>query len=1034
MAKPSPSANAFDVHYALLNKAQKRAVDHTDGPMLVLAGAGTGKTQIIALRIAKLLRDTDTAPPNILCLTFTESGVAAMRERLIALIGEAGYHVRVTTFHALCNEIIQEHPEIFFLDTERQALNDIERVQLFQWIIDELPATNPLKPFGSPYSYLTELVRTIQTLKRENIPLERYRQLVEQAAVASEQAAAEQKSSPKQKKSAKQKIAAKSTSTEADTTISTTELRRQLRLQRLLARQRAVGECYEHYQTRLHELGRYDYEDMLLLVTEQFASNPDLLADYQERYHYILVDEYQDTNGAQNELVRLLSSGLEQPNLFVVGDDRQSIYRFQGASLENILYFHKLFGRGVALVSLQDNYRSQQYILDAAEEMIVHNNLSLEKVIPELSYELKAARDLPLVKLSLARFTTRAVENYWIATTIQRLLAEGAAARDIAVLYRNHSDAEDLIALAAKLDIPVHIAAGVDVLSDPLVAQFVRLLHYLGLSGSDEELFHILHFQFFNLPVLEIARLTQIAQQQKQWLLDACLNAANQSIRQLAERLLNWRTAAHNLLLADWFARVAEETGWLAFVQRQPNSLEHLNHLSTLFETVTRLNRDQRSMSLRDLFSNLQLLQEHDISITEQELYTTREAVQFMTAHRAKGLEFSHVFIMHCVDKRWGNVPQRSKLSLPAGILQFESEADLAAQKNEDERRLFYVALTRAKQRIYLSYAKTSPSGSSVNPSQFISELPEELIETEKVTAVEQDALSRLEKTLAPRPAAMIAAAGAIKVSEEERAWWQDRLKHYRMSATHYNDYLECPRLFFYDHIVRVPRPPHRAISFGVAVHAALRDAATEYNRTGALPPIEFLLDRFRAVLQQQLLSKKDLAESLTFGEQVIVDYLADPIAATVLTANKFPEHDFGQYQIMIGQVPVTGKIDALRLLDERNKQVHMIDYKTGNPDNKGKQLAKQGPYHRQLLFYKLLVDGAKELGLTAASGEIHFVQKSKRTGEFISKHYEFKGEDVAALRVDLERVYNEIKQLTFLEAADRFCGECRYCAIEKIS
>lgn len=991
-------AQDLAVHYALLNAAQKRAVDHVDGPMLVLAGAGTGKTQIIALRIAKLLQQADAQPQQILCLTFTESGVSAMRQRLIDLIGETGYHVRIATFHSFCNEIIQEHPELFFVDAELDALRDIERIQLFQEIIDTLPADSPLKPFGAPYYYLNDCAKTIQTLKRENVTPKRYRALLKSSAKAVAQL-----------KPAK------------DATL--TAQRKFKTQQRQFDRQQALADVYDRYVQKLQQWHRYDYEDMLLSVVEQFSAQPDLLADYQERYQYILVDEYQDTNGAQNEIVRLLASGVDQPNIFVVGDDRQSIYRFQGASLENILYFQKLFGRQVKIVSLQDNYRSQQFILDAAEGVIANNKHSLAAYIPTLPTRLRAARDLPEEKISVAAFTTRPVEEYWVVEQIKVLLANGVPANEIAVLYRTNADMIDVFEYCVQQQIPVHNTAGANVLDDLLIAQLLRVMKYIGLQGSDEELFHIMQFQWLNLPGAAVAKLVYQSYQLHQWLFETALTAEEPAVRQFAEKMVAWRQLSQNRLLSEWFVQIVNESGWMQHVLALPHQVEALNRLQTLFTEMKQLNRTNTKLSLRDLFSYFALLEEHHIVLREQGLASQRQAVQFMTAHRAKGLEFEHVFMIHCQDKQWGNNRDRSKIRLPSGILHVETEADLADQANEDERRLFYVALTRAKQRVHISYAQTAPSGRALMPSQFIQELPVDMVDQVDTAAAEQATAQRLQSALvAPGPVTVAAA-------DDDAAWLKARLEHYRMSATHYNDYIECQRKFYYQHILRVPQATSRAVGYGIAVHNALRDASSEYLTTNQLPTKRRFMQRFTWHLQKQLLSKKDAADSLAFGQATLVEYY--DAHREVIMLNAFPEYDFAPYHVMVGPVPITGKIDAMQVLDKTSKTVHVIDYKTGNPDNKGTNLAKGGPYHRQLLFYKLLVDGAPQFGHTAVSGEIHFTQKSKQKDEFISRTYEFKDADVLALKGEIQRVYAEIMALHFLQPGpDQVCGECTYCLL----
>ncbi len=296
----------FDQEYQKLNKEQRQAVDHVDGPMLVLAGAGTGKTQIIALRIAKLLQTTQLEPHNILCLTFTETGAAAMRQRLISIIGTSAYYVTIGTFHAFCNEVIQSHPEQFLFTHDLQALIDVEQVRVMHDVLDQLSVDNPLKPFAAPYFYLQPLLRIIQTLKRENITVERYQQIVEQE----ERFFSEHQSQFEQfleipTRSLKLEVCAALQEqlnhsevtqlyqrycggAEPSTTKFKQALKRYLeKIRTQQPKQRAVIEAYRLYQAQLKERGWYDYEDMLLFVVQAFESNPDLLADYQERYQYI---------------------------------------------------------------------------------------------------------------------------------------------------------------------------------------------------------------------------------------------------------------------------------------------------------------------------------------------------------------------------------------------------------------------------------------------------------------------------------------------------------------------------------------------------------------------------------------------------------------------------------------------------------------------------------------------------------------------------------------------------------------------------
>ncbi|EKD79121.1 MAG: DNA-dependent ATPase I and helicase II, partial [uncultured bacterium] len=611
----------------------------------------------------------------------------------------------------------------------------------------------------------------------------------------------------------------------------------------------SLAMVYERYQSELREQQVYDYEDMILFVIRAFTDHPNLLADYQEQYLQMLVDEFQDTNGAQNDIVRLLASGQTKPNLFVVGDDRQSIYRFQGAALENILAFQQHYAGELELVTLTGNYRSQQSILDAASAVIAQNKHSLRED------PLIAARDLPTAPIELAELSSVNTELFWLSSHIQQLIQSGTAPQDIAVLCRTNSDADSVFDQLSQAAIPVHLSSGSNVLTDPLIQQLVRLLRYVGLGGHDEALFGIMHFVFLQLPVVTIA---QLAHDHKNlWL---GLQSTNDlALAAFTKQLLHWRQTMHNQLCTQWFTSVVAESGWLSFVLHSDHALEHLNRLSTLFHAIQQLTRAQPNITIKDIMDYLQLLHQHNLMLEEEPLQTQAQAVQVMTAHRAKGLEFAHVYMVRCQDKKWGNVPDRSKLKLPLDIIQAEP-AELLDIKNEDERRLWYVAMTRAKAQLYLSYAKQSDTGRALMPSQFIAEIPEALlVPAQGMTAVEAEPMERLKLAGTPPPITFN--------TGDMRGYATGILTDYAMSATHLNDYLTCPRLFLYQDLLRVPRATTRAVGFGIAIHNTLKQASEQHLT------LTQLLKVFKTDLARQLLSKRDMADALEFGELTLRQY-----------------------------------------------------------------------------------------------------------------------------------------------------------------
>jgi DNA helicase II / ATP-dependent DNA helicase PcrA len=361
--------NKFDEEYKKLNPEQRQAVDTIEGPVMVIAGAGTGKTQTITLRIGKILKETQTNPNNILCLTFTDSAALNMRSRLLDLIGADAYGVRICTFHSFCNQVIKDNPA-FFLSSQKESipLDDVKKIQILRSLIDQLPQSSQLKNINSVYFYQNEISKNIQNLKKENITPEHLEELINQSQNFSKiadsfssklgQIRATAKAAPeiiaiindlvfqlKDLPSFKTKLNLFLNLYQSEN-LSLSEFKQNVRdlidktaIQ--IPKQKDLLAIYRGYQNQLNEHGLFDYEDMILWVINAFKNNPELLLDYQEQYQYLLVDEFQDSNNSQYEIINLLSQNQEKPNIFVVGDDDQSIYRFQGASIENIFSFYQ---------------------------------------------------------------------------------------------------------------------------------------------------------------------------------------------------------------------------------------------------------------------------------------------------------------------------------------------------------------------------------------------------------------------------------------------------------------------------------------------------------------------------------------------------------------------------------------------------------------------------------------------------------------------------------------------------------------------
>ncbi len=1027
----------FERAYKTLNLQQQAAVDAIEGPVMVLAGPGTGKTQILAMRVGRILQETHMDPENILCLTFTEAAAREMRERLVNLIGKAAYAVSIYTFHSFGNALMQEHPEKFSGARELLPLTDLERLQIFQESMDELKGPHALKPISNPYLFVPALLAAVRSLKQEGVSLKQYQHLIATLERFLKAAAPLIRNfaglTPKTRTEAacaaleKKLLAAAKDYPAASEQLkvffadhpllSDSKIRTRLKqwlqqwfqqLQRQAGYQPVVSFVYEHYQQALLRRGRYDYEDMILRVLERLQTDAALRAEVQERWQYVLVDEYQDTNGAQNELLFVLASGQDSPNVFVVGDDHQSIFRFQGAAVENLLTFHTQYASGLSLITLQTNYRSPQSLLDAAWQ-VMQNTPTAGRVLPLERPALTATRPEGDAAITIAAYAEETSEDYAVGRRMQQLLAAGVAPHEIAVLYRYHADAASLVTMLRQLEIPFQLEGNENVFTDRRVQQFITLLTYIALPGRDDLLATLLYFDWWQLDPLAVMQAIHTAGRERRSLF-AVLNE-RPLFRTFLQKLASWEQLAQNETVQNIVAQVVQESGLLHVADI--NSLYQLNRL---LAEVRRFNRAEPQLSLAVLLGRFKMMQQNNVALEAPVPAVTDTGVRLMTAHRAKGLEFEHVFVIRLTDGHWGNSARHHRVLLPPGVVRHTP----IAARNEEERRLFYVAMTRAKRQLYLSYARKDSRGRGQVASVFLSELPEQyhslMIEAERAPE------------LIP-PLTLLAAVPARLSKDDVRGWLKSILPSYVMSVTHLNNYLQCPRLFYYRNLLRVPefKPAH--LAFGTAVHAALRDLLAAWgtkkiNRGWLLKQYEQHLKR--AVLLETM--QRDL---LVLGQAVLGEYF-DHYRAE-FKAGAMTEYNFHGHHVRLpaGQAglddrPLTGLVDKIEIVDSKRQLVKVVDYKTGNPDTKSAALKHGGDYWRQVVFYKLLADRSERFPYTVRWGEVDFVEPSKRTGKFVKKEYELTEKDVKEVEQQIRSVWSDIKALKFLEAEG--CGECAYC------
>jgi len=994
----------FQTAYNKLNAQQKHAVDAIEGPVMVIAGPGTGKTQILTLRIANILKKTDTEPENILALTFTESGVASMRRRLMDMIGGPAYATGISTFHGFCNDIIGSYPEYFPRIIGSEPVTDVDRVRVIERVLETLPL-ELLRPYGDPTYYVGKILSSIDKLKQEGISTERFDAIVAQESHAFEgiEDLYHDKGAHKGKmKGAYQKQ------------------------QKNIKKVDELAVLYRNYEQALNEQKWYDYADMIMEVLGVLERDANLLLLLQEQYHYVLVDEHQDTNNAQNRIVELLCGFHQNPNIFVVGDEKQAIYRFQGASLENFLYFQKLYP-SAELIILEENYRSTQIILDAA-----HGIISGKK-------ELRANAPHEAKPIRIGAFTTEDAEWYGVAKDIKERMAHGVAPDTIAILYRNNRDAFLLLEMLERMEVPAVIESDQDILRDNEIGKLVCILRAVNGFGLPEDLIGMLHIDFLGVEPLDLYKCIEYANRNRtsiydvlrsgHLLKDETLRLERPDVLQtMYGNMVRWNAAAKNKGLAESVEVIMRESGLLAHILAGSEPVEKMEKLTAFFDEIKKLIESNRNAKLADLFVHLDTMERHGLTIKRSIGGYGTGKVHLMTAHRSKGLEFDHVYIVNAFDTHWGNKKNRELLKLPMAVF---ARADKPLQEdddeNADERRLFYVALTRAKQTATVTYAKENARKRVLLPSLFIGELRGDLCEPMETKSYEQDMLTHKELLFTPRTIA------AVDIRDKE--YIKELFMRNGLSATALNNYLVCPWRYFYSNLLRIPGAPEKHQMFGTAVHNALQDFFNALAERGA--DKQFLLDKFMYHLGRQSLSGRDFEDAKKKGLMALEGYY-DTYHQT-WRGNVLTEYAVSDVMIT-PEIRLTGKIDKIEFLDAGNK-VNVVDYKTGKPKSRNQIEGKAkeaegdeeheaqnegGGIKRQLIFYKILLDRQGKYAMVSA--DVDFIEPMS-SGKYKKEMFEVTPEEVTALEKDIVRVGAEILEGVFWE---KRCTDpkCEYCEL----
>lgn len=1023
----------FIDEYNRLNEKQKLAVNTIEGPVMVIAGPGTGKTQILASRIGKILLETDTLPQNILCLTYTDAGVVAMRKRLLSFIGPDAYKVNIYTYHAFCNDVIQENLSQFE-KTALDPVSDLEKIELFKELIDSFPKTHPLKRYrGDVYFEINNLDRLFSTMKKEGwtpaFILEKIDAYLKELPARDEFV---------YKRKYKQFNAGdlKKEKLEEETE----------RMEKLRA---AVNE-FDRFQQLMRKRNRYDFDDMITWVIKAFEENKNLLANYQEQFQYVLVDEFQDSSGTQNRIVELLISYWDKPNVFVVGDDDQSIFRFQGANVENMLQFASGYKNDLFTVVLTNNYRSTQPILDLSKSVIGRNEERLVKKIDGLTKDLVASNQkishlihTPVIK----EYETQRQEMIDITLQVQKLIADGMPPGKIAVIYKENKYGEELAQYFNHLAVPFYSKRNLNIFEIPLAQKIILILKYLAAEhdvpyGGDEMLFEILHFSWFHIPPVEIAKLSvEVASSlfsenktsMRRLLHEKAHAPAKDLFSQGIHHGLKNATLVFEKLIADvpnitlqhLFENIIRKAGILKYIMQSPDKHWLLKVLTGLFDFVKEETRRNPFLSLKELVSIIELMEREEITLPLAQVSGSDKGVNLLTVHGSKGLEFEQVFFPGCNSGFWEKKRKPSGgYKLPDNL--FATSTDSKDANTEELRRLFYVALTRAETHLSISYSKFKNDGKELEPSMFLAEIQDEQEIKTQTVIVSTEILSEF-------TALLFGEAQAPEIEKIEEAFMQPILEKFVMNVTALNNYLKCPLEFYFKNLIRIPSPKNEATEFGSSVHYALEQlfrkmqdgkADTFHSKDQFIADFEWYMHRHRESFTQEQFERR-----LEYGQEVLSNYYDKYIHSF----NKIVAIERNIRNVTIKGVPIKGKLDKLEF---DGKWVNVVDYKTGDIDKARDKLKgpsdKQpngGDYWRQAVFYKILVDHYEQKDWKVVSTEFDFVEPDKKK-EYHKEKIVITPADIETVTQQIASVWEKIQNREFYTG----CGkeDCHWCNFVK--
>ncbi|MCQ2788832.1 MAG: ATP-dependent helicase [bacterium] len=1007
------------------NELQKQAIKQQKGQIMLLAGPGTGKTFTVINRIEKMLED-GVKPSSILCLTFSDAAANEMRQRLIKKMGVIASSVDVYTYHSFCNDVIKEYPTDFEMASNVRLITDTERINIMRECIDEANLEFFVPPSASKYFFTSQFITLVEKLKSKRISKEEYMSCIDTnpelnpqlAILESEIYEIEQKGKTRGLKTRQDAID---------------------KINLNIKKAKELWTLYELYSKKMLEQNVIDFSDMINFVLNKFDDDKAFLKEVSNKYSYFLVDEYQDTNDLQNSIIFNLLDENNEKNIFVVGDDDQIIYGFQGANTDNLENFLTKYPE-TKVICLRENNRSTQTILDFSYNIVTKDTSRLEnnpKFIERNINKKLTAKNENIIKkdkkVKRIQFGETLQELNYIVDEIKTLIDSDdcptkdgkKALSEIAIITKKREELETFSELLKGKNIPFQIDNGKSIFSirsSLLIYFYLKALH--NRAACSDKLFGLLLAEPFKINLEDYNRIRKTKEYLKANKKEPC------DFISIMEQLSDWKDAdkINNFLntfkhlqnyaatngLRNFIVELINRTGILeCFYRLGENRMENLMGIKKMISEANDCEKTISSNSLAGFIEYLDLSIENEIEICIDKAKYVQNAVQLTTYHGSKGREFGHVYLPNLIEKRWESFKGKNEYKLITEPV-FEKE-EAQNKKDSELLRLLFVGITRAKHALTLSFADMD-DGKAQQVTKYLQGIDDENIENIQLPCDEEEFTKEFVRNI------------SRAVFENQKAFKNDleeKVERISLSPSRLNDYISCPRKFFYLKVLEidVEEANWDSANFGTIIHELLENAIIEARENGGTYPTkEKMKEKFYSKVEASTFSKPEEKEKfIKQGETIFSEYY--PLTFAQIPCERVAEIEYGFNDIEINGFPITGKIDRIEKNEDGTYELY--DYKTGTSVAET-QIAKGGSkenYFNQLCFYKYAFE--KVTGNKVSKVGLIYVKENKTKVKVLDK------ENMDYISELITETFEKIKNLQFLPNQE--CKSCGYCEYKQL-